>query len=395
MIAERLRGARFFAGLSQEELANQLSAAGQPITKAAISKYETGKSVPKASLIFKLAQLLNVKPGYFFTQPTVDVTWLAFRRHSKLPSATQEQIKSYATRVAEQQIEVQTLLYPDEQPTFPVPRRVTTFEEAETVAESLRQTWQLDNQPVDNLFQRIEDHGGIVVQWVENSEHFDGLSGWGNGVKPIVVINQEVRTDRRRFNLAHELGHLLMDTTGLTEQEEEKLAQRFAAAFLVPADTARHELGNQRHKLDWHELGLLKQKYGMSMSAWIYRAKELQIISEGYGKTLLAELHRNGWRYNEPFEYIGQEEPLRLKQMTLRAVAEGIISEERGRELCPECFALVEVSQIPQSAHDLLKLPVEERNNFVRAALERSASDDIELFEAFGEDDFDDQYSET
>jgi Zn-dependent peptidase ImmA (M78 family)/transcriptional regulator with XRE-family HTH domain len=394
MIAERLRGARLIAGLSQEELAFQLSAAGQPITKAAISKYETGKSVPTAPFIFKLAQILKVKPTYFLTEPMVEVNWLAFRRHSDLPVATQEQIKSYATHVAEQQIEVQTLLYPSEPPIFPSPRRVTTFEEAELAAESLRQTWQIANQPVDNLFQRVEDHGGVVVQWIEDSEHFDGLSGWGNGVKPIIVINNDRRADRKRFNLAHELGHLLMDTSGLTEPEQEKLAQRFAAAFLVPADTARHELGNQRHTLDWQELGVLKQKYGMSIAAWIYRAKELRIISDTYCKALRREINLNGWRFSEPFEYIGQEEPARLKQMTLRAVAEGIISEDRGRELCPECFVSMPLPSIFPSARNLLKLPADERDSFVRMALERTASDDIELFEAFGEDDFDDQYSE-
>ena len=108
------------------------------------------------------------------------------------------------------------MLYPDEQPEFPAVRRVTTFENAEAAAGDLREAWQLDDNPIDNLFQTVEDHGGVVVEWNEDVGHFDGLSGWGNRTAPLAVINMLVKEDRRRFNLAHELGHLLMDTSGLT-----------------------------------------------------------------------------------------------------------------------------------------------------------------------------------
>ena len=43
------------------------------------------------------------------------------------------------------------------------------------------------------------------------------------------------------------------------------------------------------------------------------------------------------------------------------------------------------------SPSELMKLPFEERNRLVAAALERSLNDDVELFEAHGEADFDDE----
>ena len=59
MIGARIRQAQLAAGWSQDVLAEQLGAAGYPLTKAVISKYENEKSSPPARLILKLARVLN------------------------------------------------------------------------------------------------------------------------------------------------------------------------------------------------------------------------------------------------------------------------------------------------------------------------------------------------
>lgn len=43
------------------------------------------------------------------------------------------------------------------------------------------------------------------------------------------------------------------------------------------------------------------------------------------------------------------------------------------------------------TAQELMRLSSHERNRIAQAALERSQNDDVELFEAFGEDDLDDE----
>jgi hypothetical protein len=43
------------------------------------------------------------------------------------------------------------------------------------------------------------------------------------------------------------------------------------------------------------------------------------------------------------------------------------------------------------SRHELMRLPSEERNRIVAAALTQSLDEDVELFEAYGEADFDDE----
>ena len=104
---------------------------------------------------------------------------------------------------------------------------------------------------------------------------------------------------------------------------------------------ARRELGERRRHLSFEELGLLKCRYGLSMQAWVHRARELDIIDDetlqlaacGVCEPRLAETQSHAeW-------HAGDEEPLRLKQLVLQAFAEGVITEERALELCPGCLS--------------------------------------------------------
>jgi Zn-dependent peptidase ImmA (M78 family) len=113
----------------------------------------------------------------------------------------------------------------------------------------------------------------------------------------------------------------------------EKAAYRFAGAFLVPEDAARSELGQNRHTLDFFELHLLKHKYGLSMQGWVYRAKDLRIISEAAAKRLFMHFRKMGWHRREPGDQLDPEKPERMKRLLMRALAEDMISRTRASEL--------------------------------------------------------------
>jgi Zn-dependent peptidase ImmA (M78 family) len=82
---------------------------------------------------------------------------------------------------------------------------------------------QLGDLPIENLTQTAEENGVVIIAWNRDEGQFDGLSGWCNGDIPVTVVNMGVDVDRRRFNLGHELGHLLMQTA---EEQSESLAHR-------------------------------------------------------------------------------------------------------------------------------------------------------------------------
>ena len=93
MIGKRLKAARMAVGATLEQIAQDLTDAGTPITKAGLSKYEKGKSVPSQSFLIAAAKRYAVKPSYFITEPMCSLNWHGFRKQAKLPKKLQEHVK--------------------------------------------------------------------------------------------------------------------------------------------------------------------------------------------------------------------------------------------------------------------------------------------------------------
>jgi Zn-dependent peptidase ImmA (M78 family)/transcriptional regulator with XRE-family HTH domain len=405
VISDRIRQARLAAGLTQDEVVQRLAKAGHSITKAALSKYEKKKSEPKQTFLILLARVLDVKPSYFLSEPTLAVKWLAFRKQTKLSKSKQEQIKAYVEEVVEHQAWLQGTLYPRQPTSFPKPVRVRSPEDAEVASRKLRRAWALGDAPIDSLVEMVEDKGGFVVEYPESGIQFDGLSGTAEG-RPVIVVNPGPQMDRYRYNVAHELGHIFTTCPRqLSEKEQESLAHRFAAALLVPANVARKELGEKRRHLDFGELGVLKLKYGLSMQAWVRRAKDLEVISDSVYKSLCIEISSRGWRQQEPVRYQGREKPKRLVQMVGHAVSEGIVSPDDANRMCHGCgtdpiAAVRKVGESALSPTELLRLPRGERIQILadaalQAEREYRTNPDLTDFNAFGEDDLHVESSST
>ena len=396
MITERLRQARVAAGLTQDEVVARLGNHGVKLTKAGLSKYERGGSVPPAKTLVALARSVGVDTEYFFREPAAKVDWLGFRKASTLAKGKQERIKSVAATQVDSFFRLHTILAGEPKCDVPAPTLVKEPEDAEVAAEKLRNHWRLGDQPIESVTFAIEDSGGIVVDVDGEEDLFDGLAGWANEQTPVLVMSGAVSDDRRRFSLSHELGHLLMDVGDVDQKTEEKFAHRFAAAFLVAAPTARRELGERRRSLDFTELALLKRKHGLSMQAWIMRAVDLGIIEQSHARTLFVEMGVRGWRKKEPVNYEGREEPARLKQMTLRALAEGLITESEARRILPSLpLELWDTDMKSKSSMDprrLRGLPKAERDQLLKQAAAKVERDyaeggDLRGFEALAEGD--------
>ncbi len=328
-IGERLKAARSMAGLSQRALAEKAG-----VSAMAISKYERDLTVPRSSVLIRLARALGVRVEFFLRPQTVRISEPVYRRRASLGQKAQQAILEQVREWLERYTAVEGLFPPDEMPRWTLPddlnRRAASPEDAEALAERVRELWGLGRGPLENLPELLED-SGIKIGLVDAPPGFDALTLWVDGQAPVIVVKRGLPGDRQRFSLAHELGHLLPDTA--EEKGEERMANRFAGAFLVPKAAAYRELGRQRHRLGFHELHLLKHKYGLSMQAWIYRAKDLGIISDSVAWRLFAEFRRNGWHQTEPGDALPPEEPQRMKRMVVRALTEDLISETRAEEL--------------------------------------------------------------
>ncbi len=381
MLGQRLRQARLAAGLSLEDLAGRLE---QPLTKQALSKYERGLSQPPPSRIADLAAALHVRTSSLLAESDVEIEWVAYRKLQRLSKSRQEQVTAVATQRLEGEVRLRELFHLGERHDLPGPIDVQQLHDCDYAAAAVRLRWDLGDRPVDSLIERIEEHGCAVVVWPEEWG-FDGLSGWANQT-PVLVLNQSVPPDRLRFNAAHELGHLVMKRTE-DGKKDEQFAHRFAASFLVPAEAARRELGERRRGLEMEELGLLKQRWGLSMQAWVRRAHDLEIIGDELYRRLNMRFRRQGWHREEPFQYEAAESPTLLRRLVLRALAEGIITSEEANRLHPGSSGGESEAIADRSLRDLARRPIEERHRAIEAAGFTVEADEVAAWDGTAGDD--------
>jgi len=323
-IGGRIKQARKAGNFSLRKLADEIG-----VSAMAISKYERDQDVPSSGVLLRLSQALKVNVDFFFRPSTVSVQLQAYRKHAVLGVKEQEVIQMRIQDWVERYLEVESL-FPEEQHPANLPLyKVTSPDEIEKAALKLRDHWNLGYDPIENLVQLLEDRG-IKVGIISGFEHFDACTFFADD-DPVIVTKSELSGDRQRFNLGHELGHLILNLQG--DLKTERAANRFAGAFLVPADTARFELGSNRTDLNINELFMLKHKYGLSMQAWIYRAKDLSIISENTARRLFRQFRVNDWYRQEPRKPYPSETPMRMERLIYRALAEDLISRSRAQEL--------------------------------------------------------------
>ena len=102
MIGQRIRQARIASGMTQDEAVESLASfRGPSLTKAGLSKYERGGSLPKPVMHRALARVFGVPADFFLEENKVAVRWLAFRKGSTLNKAQERQLQTVAAAQVE------------------------------------------------------------------------------------------------------------------------------------------------------------------------------------------------------------------------------------------------------------------------------------------------------
>jgi len=322
IFSQRLKSARIKAGFSQQELATMLS-----ITKQAVSKYETSKMLPESTLVIRMADVLGQKADYFFRPFTVSLENVEFRKRERLGERSVGSIKIEVADQLERYLELEELLHISSGFDNPLKAVVVKSpEETEELAMQLLSYWQTGINALPNVVELLEDNGVKVVE-IEADADFDGLSAWVKGNVPIIVLNRCMDDMvRKRFTALHELGHLLLNISPDTSYKiREKICNRFAGSMLLPKSTFETELGKKRHAIAMNELFEIKESYGISIQAIMYRASDLEIIPKAVSERFWEIARQNkleiGWG-----KYEGKEASGRFRQLLYKAIAEEVIS---------------------------------------------------------------------
>lgn len=333
VIGDRLKLARAAAGLSLRGLEERIA---KRVTAQAIGKYERNETLPSAGVLAALSQALEVPLDFLFGSDellTLDAvefrsrSAFGWREAGRLRAAVVDRIERY--REVEAVLGLSALAWHRPRVArYPV----TDLADAERAALSVRREWNLGLSGIANLVELLEERGIKVLQ-VELPDRLAGIAAWvrppSGPSLPVVVVNRKHPGERQRFTLAHELGHLVLSLEHSTNSE--KAADRFAGAFLIPAEALWTEVGKRRTHLGLDELLLLKNLFGASVQTITYRCLELGIISQAHHRRLFRQFAEKGWR-KPPYPELGKlapERSTRLERLCWRAISEEKITETR------------------------------------------------------------------
>ena len=342
VFAQRIATARKMAGLSMDQLAT-LSG----LSKNAISRYEKGIMKPDSSNLIKLSKALNVKVDYLFRKPTVELEALEFRKKARMGVKRIDSIKYRVMDQLERYLELEDILSVNNDFSNPISSiQINDIVDVELVAKKLREIWNLGLHPISSVIEMLEDNFIKVVE-VDEPLEFDGLSAFVGNKVPVIVVNQNFPVERKRFTLLHELGHLLLTFNGIfTEKEIENLCNGFAGAVLIPEAKLISELGQSRKQFYLQELAELQKEWGISIQAIMYRAKNLDIITQSKLTDFYIKLRQNSdfKKQVDESRYRLDESSFRFNQLLYKGLGQELISISKASVLSSQSVNTLETS---------------------------------------------------
>jgi Zn-dependent peptidase ImmA (M78 family)/transcriptional regulator with XRE-family HTH domain len=356
----RLTLARHLAGLRKSDLAALID-----MSPTAVAAWESGAKRPTAGTVARLALSLSVDPGFFAMRPD-DVAALSTTPHFRSLRSTSQLARDQAFAYGQLAVDIATSLEkhvecpePDV-PSFPVSIDNNDGDGPERAARHVRDAWGIAAGPVGHLVRLLENHGVLVVFSPPRAASVDAYS-FDSRLRPVVVLNP-VKRDyyRQRFDVAHELGHLVMHSDAEPGGRiVEDQAHRFAAELLMPAGEVRCLLPASVNASAWQTLARLKEQWGTSIQALLYRARRLGVLSDVSYRNAMATLTARGWRRNEPGLVSVLEQPSLLPR-AIELLAQEDIDESRLVEQCrvPVDLFRTVTSRVPQNAPPVVEVDV-------------------------------------
>jgi len=294
---DRLRLARAFKGLTQMELADAIV-----WSPGRISLAESGKTVPSDLVIDAVAEVTGFEPAFFFEPITEQLheEGCSFRRKRSALKREKERLLARGTLLVEL---VQYLRSRMSLPEYKVPDiPARSVQEAERTALRCRETLGIDAGAPISRVGRVLENGGVV--WVGVNAAIDSIDAFSHpGDVSIVFANTyKESASRTIFDLAHELGHLVMHRNQEgTVSEREEQAHRFAGAFLLPEDAFRREF-QRRQYVEWDAVFSMKRRWRTSVAAIIHRAYDLGLLGAVQYRRAFQHIYARGWHRGEPDE---------------------------------------------------------------------------------------------
>jgi Zn-dependent peptidase ImmA (M78 family)/transcriptional regulator with XRE-family HTH domain len=304
-LGTRLRRAREAVGYTQEESARALG-----LDATAVAKMERGRRGVGALELKRLASLYGTSVEDLLEDPLAEgevPLTVAMRATTEALGPKAGAMKRRLQRIvaddrwlregSADEADIQGF------PALDVPENLGDLERGYQGAELFRERYGLGESPIADVAM-LADEVGVVVARMPLGGDEQSPEGC-SAVEPetgaaYILINSDKPRVRRRFIIAHELGHLalghlhggevVVDETVRGKSPREREANAFAAGLLMPAEGVKGalrrlkaRLGEHPGPIDW--IVWLAASFGVSEQAAAYRLANLQLIRAVGGST--------------------------------------------------------------------------------------------------------------
>lgn len=323
--------AREDLGQTQAELARQLG-----LDRTAIAKIESGRRRVSATELVRLAAALDRPIDWFVDESPQAVV---SRRQDPSAGGRSALLDRRIDRLARDVSFLATdgVLPRFDVPGFDVPETVA---EAEEAATRVRDRMHAASGPLLDLQRHAEALGLLAFSLDLGDEGRDGayvaVDGWG-----AALINGAVDPGRRRFNLAHELGHHLFadayapEVTISPGNDTERLINAFAIHLLLPRSDIERVWASAE---DQHLAAVaISVRYRVSWTAVCSHLKNLSLVDDA-GRAGLISTPPTGADFVELGErWVSELDPPAVPpeygRRVLTAYRTGRLTAERTNEL--------------------------------------------------------------
>jgi len=312
---EKLKDIRELNGLSRKELANKVN-----VTEQAIWQFEKNLTIPRFELVNDIKNIFSVKSQFFFSEPflkqQVQAEDFAYRSNTRDSRRTismetkyidfsdcfvqffEQKLDKPVNKIDELKSKISKLY---------IHNFIVDADFIEDAANYSRRVLGINNN--SELMYKMEI-AGIYILEKNVGFDVDAYSVWTKSNRSFIVLGTTKRSAvRRNFDLAHELGHLVMhsfvDMDSLDNEDYkriEKEANLFASAFLLPREDFIKDFSILDRPSNPKSYIAMKAKYLVSISALEMRAYNMDELTYSEHRYFYASLNRYKFKRDEPLD---------------------------------------------------------------------------------------------
>ena len=333
LIGRKIKELREVNNYTQEEVSRITG-----INRSKLSQIENGKLGISNEELYRISRLLGQPLEYFFEEEKEPVSnVLLFRAKGSLDEEDLDLVKN-CQEIGINYTELEELVseeevYPDFR-TYSYPPYVPFYRVAKVIARKERQFLELNPSDPVPLRSILQKQGVLVLEIGFKSEILDGLF-FIHDKRPVIIANAHNKNPfSRNFVIAHELAHVLMDSSSLSrfcnsieESEEvvEKRANFFSNEFLLPEEALQIYFGEcgyakGKSKIQKYDLYYLMDHFQLSREIVLNRLLFTGWISEDERDEFLEiegivrDMERMGFSNEYTRYYLEQKEEQKISE---------------------------------------------------------------------------------